>query len=191
MTLIVIAISTAIAMPLGSTPRIRNRVLDSVLAPGEILPNMVFTGSQEIALNRHNSWSPKSLDLRIVVAEYPKSGGTWIVSVLGDALGLPKRDIYVSDEYKSFDVRKHPWYKNAPDLVLPDACVIKSHELPNSDLHSFPMRLVRDGRDVVVSRFFYDRDFCVANGIYSKSKKGLTTTFHTWRRTGTVTCWLG
>jgi hypothetical protein len=109
--------------------------------------------------------------LRIVVAEYPKSGGTWIVSVIGDALGLPKRDIYISDEYKTFDVRKHPWYRNAPDLVLPDACVIKSHELPNSDLHTFPMRLVhlvRDGRDVVVSRFCFDRDFCVANGIYGK-----------------------
>jgi hypothetical protein len=107
--------------------------------------------------------------LRIVIAEYPKSGGTWIAGVIGDALGLPKRDIYVSDAYKSYDWRKHPWYINAPDLDLPDSCVIKSHELPNSTLHKFPMRvvhLVRDGRDVVVSRFFFDRDFCVANGVY-------------------------
>jgi hypothetical protein len=109
--------------------------------------------------------------VRIVIAEYPKSGGTWIVSVIGDALGLPKRDIYVSDDYKSFDVRKHPWYRNASDLGLPDACVIKSHELPNSALHESPkcvVHLVRDGRDVVVSRFFYERDFCVANGVYTK-----------------------
>jgi Sulfotransferase domain len=109
--------------------------------------------------------------LRIVIAEYPKSGGTWIVSVIGDALGLPKRDIYVNDEYKSFDVRKHPWYRDASELDLPDACVIKSHELPDSALHEFPKRmvhLVRDGRDVVVSKFFFERDFCVANGVYSK-----------------------
>ncbi len=107
--------------------------------------------------------------MRIVIAEYPKSGGTWICGVIGDALGIPKRDIYVSDAYKSFDIRKHPWYLNAPDLDLPDTCVIKSHELPDSTLHGFPMRrvhLVRDGRDVVVSRFFFDRDFCVKNGVY-------------------------
>ena len=109
--------------------------------------------------------------MRLVVAEYPKSGGTWITGLIGDALALPKRDIYVSDAYKSFDVRKHPWYVQADDLSLPDDCVIKSHELPDSPLHNFPMRvvhLVRDGRDVVVSKYFYERDFCVANGVYSQ-----------------------
>jgi hypothetical protein len=113
--------------------------------------------------------------LRVVIAEYPKSGGSWIVSLIGDALGLPKRDIYVNDAYKAFDVRKHPWYRNASDLELPAACVIKSHELPSSPLHKFPMRLVhlvRDGRDVVVSKFFYERDFCVANGVYCKFDEG-------------------
>ena len=48
---------------------------------------------------------------------------------------------------------------------------IKNSELPNLTLHHFPMhviQLVRDGRDVVVSKFFFDRYFCVANGVYSK-----------------------
>ena len=109
--------------------------------------------------------------MRIVITEYPKSGGTWITSLIGTALTLPKRDIYVCEEYKSFDVWKHPWYVGALDLGLPDACVIKSHELPDSTLVNFPARvvhLVRDGRDVVVSKYFYERDFCVLNGIYEK-----------------------
>lgn len=110
------------------------------------------------------------IDLRIVVNEYPKSGGNWIVNLIGDALGLPKRDIYdVKNTVKSFDLSKHPWYggMNQPDL--PVSCVIKSHEYPDSQLLKFPaaiVHLIRDGRDVVVSKYFYERDFCVDNGIY-------------------------
>jgi Sulfotransferase domain len=106
--------------------------------------------------------------VKIVVTEHPKSGGTWVVSMLGDALSLPKRDIYVRDGFDWFDVRAHPWYAGATALGLTDSCVIKSHELPDSPLTPFPARflhLVRDGRDVMVSKYFYDKDFCVANGL--------------------------
>lgn len=106
---------------------------------------------------------------RIIVTEYPKSGGTWIVSLLGDCLGLAKRDIYVDDKFKLFDVHKHPWYQSESDLNLPPTCVIKSHELPNSPLIDFPAQIihvVRDGRDVIVSKYFYESEFCVKNGIY-------------------------
>ena len=116
--------------------------------------------------------------MRIVVAEYPKSGGTWIVGMLGDALRLPKRDIYISDQHhwledssKGIDLRRHPWFADSASLNLTDSCVIKSHELPNSPLTKFPARfihLIRDGRDVVVSKYFYEKDFCVANGIYER-----------------------
>jgi|WetSurMetagenome_2_1015567.scaffolds.fasta_scaffold312359_2 hypothetical protein len=107
--------------------------------------------------------------MRIIVHEYPKSGGSWVVGLLGDALGIDKRDVYVGDGYDAFDVRKHPWYRGASSLGLTDRCVIKSHERPGSPLLAFPARqvhLVRDGRDVVVSKFFFERDFCVKNGIY-------------------------
>jgi hypothetical protein len=109
--------------------------------------------------------------LKIVVTEYPKSGGSWVTGMLGDALGLSKRDIYVDDDYKVFDVRKHPWYEGAPSLGLTESCVIKSHERPNSPLITFPaqfIHLVRDGRDVAVSRYFYEKEFCVENGIYER-----------------------
>ncbi len=109
--------------------------------------------------------------LRIVVTEYPKSGGSWITGMLGDALGLAKRDIYVGDDYKVLDLQKHPWYVGASNLSLKESCVIKSHERPNSPLITFPahfIHLVRDGRDVVVSKYFYDKDFCVKNGIYER-----------------------
>lgn len=108
--------------------------------------------------------------MRLVVTEYPKSGGTWVVSMLGDALNVPKRDIYVRDGFKAFDISQHPWYIGATGLGLTENCVIKSHEPPQSPHVNFPahfVHLVRDGRDVVVSKFFFDTEFSVANGIPS------------------------
>ena len=116
-----------------------------------------------------NDASP--VESRVVVTEYPKSGGSWLKSMLGDALQLPKRDIYVNDGYKAFDVTKHPWYEDAQTLELTNSCVIKSHEPPESPIIRFPAKfihLVRDGRDVVVSKYFYEKDFCVANGIHAQ-----------------------
>ncbi len=133
--------------------------------------------------------------LRIVVTEYPKSGGTWVASMLGDALSLPKRDIYISDNYKLFNIRMHPWYAGETRLGLTESCVIKSHELPESPLVSFPARfihLVRDGRDVIVSKYVYERDFCVSNGIYDQFNvpfdKYLTKVAEEWHTY--VTSWL-
>lgn len=106
--------------------------------------------------------------LPVVVSEYPKSGGSWVVSLLGEALGMPCRDIYVQPGFDLFEVAKHPWYRDAPDLGIPDLCVIKSHEMPGSPAIAFQaieVHLVRDGRDVAVSKFFFERDFCVRNGI--------------------------
>ncbi|WP_133716049.1 sulfotransferase domain-containing protein [Methylocaldum gracile] len=108
---------------------------------------------------------------RIVLSEYPKSGGSWVVSMLGDALQLPKRDIYVRDGFNLFDISKHPWYESASSLDFPQSCIIKSHELPKSPLIDFSacfFHLIRDGRDVVVSKYFYEKDFCVENGIYDE-----------------------
>lgn len=105
---------------------------------------------------------------RIIVNEYPKAGGTWLVSLIGTALSLPMRDIYIDQGFNVFDARRHFWYENADDLGLPDDCVIKSHELPSSALLSFPAKhihLVRDGRDVVVSKYFYENEFLIRNGM--------------------------
>jgi tetratricopeptide (TPR) repeat protein/glycosyltransferase involved in cell wall biosynthesis len=105
---------------------------------------------------------------RIIIAEYPKSGGTWIVSLLADALKFHKRDIYANEKNPGFDFFQHPWYKNAKDLSIPENSVIKSHEPANSKLNKLKahyFHLVRDGRDVTVSKYFYEKDFCVKNGI--------------------------
>lgn len=88
--------------------------------------------------------------------------------MLGEALRLPCRDIYVQPGFDLFEIEKHPWYRDAQGLDLPALCVIKSHEKPGSPAISFPavdVHLVRDGRDVAVSKFFFERDFCVKNGI--------------------------
>lgn len=107
---------------------------------------------------------------RIVVVEYPKSGGSWLVNILGHILGLPKRDIYVnsSEPNRFINVSKHPWYSKAESHDIADGCIIKSHELPTSPLHNFPAKfihLVRDGRDVVVSKYFFEKEFCVKNNL--------------------------
>jgi hypothetical protein len=108
------------------------------------------------------------VSLPVVVSEYPKSGGSWIVSMLGEALRLPCRDIYVQPGFDLFEIGKHPWYRDAQVLDIPELCVIKSHEMSGSAAIAFPaleVHLVRDGRDVAVSKYFFERDFCVRNGI--------------------------
>lgn len=106
----------------------------------------------------------------IILSEFPKSGGSWIVSLLGDAFQIPCRDIYVRPGFDRFELSKHPWYKDADNVDFSTQSVIKSHELPGSNLIDFDatyIHLVRDGRDVIVSKWFFDKDFCIQNGITS------------------------
>lgn len=112
--------------------------------------------------------SSLSISKPVVVSEYPKSGGSWIVSMLGKALGVPCRDIYMQPGFDLFDFSQHPWYVGVDVPDFPMRSVIKSHELPGSRAIPFDasqVHLVRDGRDVVVSKYFFERDFCVKNGI--------------------------
>jgi hypothetical protein len=113
----------------------------------------------------------------LVITEYPKSGATWLVTLLGDLLMLPKRDLYITQErvchsnntfYKG--ILDHHWYKGATSLSVESPSVVKSHELPHSPLIDFNakfLHLIRDGRDSVVSKYFYEKDFCVNNGLIS------------------------
>lgn len=115
-----------------------------------------------------------SLKKTVVLTEYPKSGGSWIGSMLGDILQVPRRDIYVTEDFSLFDIYKHPWYADAKDLTIPCQAVVKSHELPNSNLINFDatyIHLIRDGRDVVVSKWFFEKDFYVKNGITNSFDK--------------------
>jgi len=104
----------------------------------------------------------------IILTEFPKSGGSWIASMLGGLLERPIRDIYVRPGFDAFDLHKHPWYHDAAALDFPQDSVIKSHELPASPLIDFEadyVHLARDGRDVVVSKWYYEKDFCLKNGL--------------------------
>lgn len=108
--------------------------------------------------------------MRIIVAEFQKSGGSWLTSMLADALGVPARDLYVDNNFKAFDLKNHPWYRHSSLWNLTENCIIKSHEFADTALHSFDanvLHLIRDGRDVVVSKYFFERDFCVNNNIIS------------------------
>jgi hypothetical protein len=91
--------------------------------------------------------------------------------MMGEALGVPCRDIYVQPGFSLFDIHKHPWYVSSEGLEIPNKCVIKSHELPESKIVDFDatmIHLVRDGRDVIVSKFVFDTEFLVRNGISKK-----------------------
>lgn len=104
----------------------------------------------------------------IIISEFPKSGGSWIVSMVGSALKIPCRDIYMRPGFHLFDGKKHPWYQDAAEFDFPLKSVIKSHELPGSaaiDFDAYYVHLFRDGRDVAVSKYFFEKDFCVKNGI--------------------------
>jgi hypothetical protein len=75
--------------------------------------------------------------------------------------------MYMRPGFELFDATLHPWFTSG-DLSHPPRCIIKSHELPDSALVDFEatfVHLVRDGRDVVVSKYFYESEFLVKNGL--------------------------
>jgi hypothetical protein len=106
---------------------------------------------------------------QIYVAEYPKSGGSWLVSILGDLLKIPKRDIYVDNSFVNKEkYRNHFWYEGQVDWDRLPRSVIKSHEKPDSELHPANAKYIhmfRDGRDVIVSYYFFKTDYLVKNGL--------------------------
>lgn len=146
--------------------------------------------------------SDLSGNLKIIVAEHPKSGGSWCASLLANSLGIEVRDIYVNDGFKAFDISKHPWYAGSRSYGLTDSCVIKSHERPDSKLHQLDahfIHMIRDGRDVVISKYFYEKDFCVRNNIIKefnytleeyieKTAKDWAEYIRAWETQHVITC---
>jgi hypothetical protein len=68
------------------------------------------------------------------VCEYPKSGGTWLGHMLADYLDVP--------------------FPQSPLLPLGMACVVHNHWPPHARMRRC-LYLYRDGRDVMVSYYFY------------------------------------
>jgi len=110
--------------------------------------------------------------MHIVVNEYPKSGGSWLTSLLGDALDFKKRDIYItSHNTVPYRIQEHPWYRDFTSFSLPAKAVIKCHEPPESHLlpkNATIVHLVRDGRDVCISKYYFEKNFLVQNGYTEK-----------------------
>jgi hypothetical protein len=92
-----------------------------------------------------------------VLAAYPKSGSTWVRFVLAGAL---------SGQDMNFDVIRTVSppvgnHRKGPNVVNGRGRLVKSHELPifvpPRSRHPRVICLVRDGRDVAVSRFHHLR----------------------------------
>lgn len=69
-----------------------------------------------------------------LVSEFPKSGGTWFCQMLGDVLDLP-------------------FYRNSNDIEFKQA-VIHGHRQYSPRFRK-PICVIRDGRDVMASAYFY------------------------------------
>ncbi len=105
------------------------------------------------------AWTSVPATDRLIVNEYPKSGGTWLVNVLGDALGRRKLGVEASRGQFIPALQNHPWYRGLTDVGMGKPCVMRGHEPPTSPLLDFPctmIHLVRDARDVAVSRFHFE-----------------------------------
>ena len=95
----------------------------------------------------------------MILAEYPRSGGTWTSYLLSYCLNLPLVDLDSSTPKPSDPLRRElvsgKWqHFSHKDFIR----IAKTHNLP-SDINYLPQEkkilLLRDGRDVIISYFFY------------------------------------
>ena len=87
------------------------------------------------ALKRLAMWHGLSGILPIyLVPEYPKSGGTWFSQLLSDCLELP-------------------FPRNSTPAPI-QTCVLSGHHLYSSRFKNVVV-VIRDGRDIVVSAYYY------------------------------------
>lgn len=87
---------------------------------------------KSISLQRYLNWHFNLRNLNVRIAEFPKSGGTWLGNMLSDLSGLP------------FPQRKY----------LPIAqCIEHSHYTGPTQKKTIV--LIRDGRDIMVSAYFH------------------------------------
>lgn len=107
----------------------------------------------------------------IIQVEYPKSGGTWVYKMLSYYLNIPNLPLL-----KSGDGRPVAGDEADPEMARREGCdgenpfpgqkkfgfISQSHELPKNKLFSpkyCNYYLVRDGRDVIVSYYFYEAQY--------------------------------
>jgi Sulfotransferase domain len=97
------------------------------------------------------------------VVGYPKSGNTWLCFLLAYCLNAEYDDldapgIHPTNEYQRRYVKgglAHQSYQNQVGQILKTHC--QGEELPNADQPL--VYLVRDGRDVMVSYYFFNRAY--------------------------------
>lgn len=98
----------------------------------QILRNKLEQLTRLIYVNSISKWNKS-----VLIVEYPKSGGTWLGQLLSEALNLP------------FPRNKMP--------VLSQS-IYHSHYLPQWRIpkNNPILYLVRDGRDVMISKYFHE-----------------------------------
>jgi hypothetical protein len=98
------------------------------------------------------------------VLEYPRSGGNWVLKLLSAYLGMPYRDLDRSAEkfseliyYKLFRIPVIAYF-NQVTVKNPFSYILKTHLFYN---HRYKRIIycIRDGRDVLASYYFFEKDF--------------------------------
>jgi hypothetical protein len=118
----------------------------------------------------------------IIQVEYPKSGGTWVYKMLSYYLNIPNLPLL-----KSRDGRPMAGDEADPEMARREGCdgknpfpgqkefgfISQSHELPKNNLFSpknCSYYIVRNGRDIIVSYYFYEAQYLGKVGHISKLK---------------------
>lgn len=99
------------------------------------------------------------------VIGYPKSGNTWLCYLLAYCLNSEYDDIdepgvHPRDEYQRKYVKggfAHPSYQDKVGKIL------KTHNISGEDISKPLVYIVRDGRDVLVSYYFFKKSFLKEN----------------------------
>ena len=98
------------------------------------------------------------------VLEYPRSGGNWVLKLLSAYLRMPYRDLDRSPQklseliyYKIFRIPVMAYF-NQVRVKNPFSYILKTHLFHNHRYRKI-IYCVRDGRDVLASYYFYEKDF--------------------------------
>ncbi len=99
----------------------------------------------------------------VVIVSYPRSGSTWLRFIMAHLIhnmipGEPKEVDFLRTQLIVPEISEEAHRKGADFETLPSPRIMRSHSLYNSHFPNV-VYLMRDGRDVLVSYYYYFKKF--------------------------------